>query len=71
MTIFLLLADCTICKNHDSQANEQYELLIWQMAKTEGVTEQMKAENQMEWVERITNIRNSTEERANQELREF
>ncbi len=37
----------------DTQANEQLASLIRQMANAEGVTEQMKAENQMEWVRRM------------------
>lgn len=46
----------------DAQANEQFDALITQMAKVEGVTEQFKAENQMEWVRRMNNIRNRAEE---------
>lgn len=46
----------------DTQANEQLEQLIQQMAKAEGITEQMKAENQMEWVRRMNSIRNRAEE---------
>ena len=46
----------------ETQANEQFELLIRQMANAEGVTEQMKAENQMEWVRRMNDIRSRTEE---------
>ncbi len=46
----------------DTQANEQFELLIRQMSNAEGVTEQMKAENQMEWVRRMNDIRSRTEE---------
>ena len=46
----------------DTQANEQFELLIRQMANADGVTEQMKAENQMEWVRRMNDIRSRTEE---------
>ena len=45
----------------DTQANEQFELLIRQMAKAEGVTEQMKAEDQMEWVRRTNSIRSRAE----------
>ena len=46
----------------DTQANEQLELLIGQMARAEGVSEQMKAENQMEWVRRMNSIRSRAEE---------
>ena len=46
----------------DTQANEQFELLIRQMVKAEGVTEQMKAGNQIEWVRRVNSIRSRAEE---------
>ncbi len=46
----------------DTQANEQLALLIRQMAKAEGITEQLKAEDQMEWVGRMNSIRNRAEE---------
>ena len=52
----------------DTQANEQLELLIRQLAKAEGVTEQMKAEDQMEWVRRMNSIRNRAEEIINSEM---
>lgn len=42
--------------------------LIKQMAKREGVTEKLKAENQMEWVRHMNNIRNRTIETVNNEL---
>ena len=40
----------------DTQANELFELLIRQMAKAEGITEQMKTEDQMKWVRQMNNI---------------
>lgn len=40
----------------DVSAKEMYDRLIKQMADQEGVTEQLKAENQMEWVGRMNNI---------------
>ncbi|MBP0990601.1 MAG: TnpV protein, partial [Oscillospiraceae bacterium] len=43
-------------------AEEMYEKLIRDMAKCEGVTEQLKADDQMEWVRRMNSIRNSAEE---------
>ena len=48
--------------NIDTQANEQFELLIRQMVKAEGVTNQMKAEKQMEWVRRMNSIKIRAEE---------
>lgn len=40
------------------QATEMLERLIMKMAKSEGITEQLKAENQLEWVRRMNSIRN-------------
>ena len=46
----------------DKQADEQLPLIIRQMQDAEGVTEALKAENQLEWVRRMNNIRNRAEE---------
>ena len=46
----------------DRQANEMMERLTTQMVKAEGVTEQLKAVDQMEWVRRMNGIRNRAEE---------
>lgn len=54
--------------NINREAEEMLERLIEQMTKAEGVTEQMKADNQMEWVGRMNNIRNRAEEIVNSEL---
>lgn len=42
--------------------------LVKQMAEREGVTEQLKAENQMEWVGRMNNIRSRAMEIVNAEI---
>ena len=42
--------------------------LVKQLAEKEGVTEQLKAENQMLWVARMNNIRNRVTEIVNAEL---
>ena len=52
----------------DRQANEMMERLTTQMAQREGVNEQLKAENQMEWVRRINSIRESASEIVEYEL---
>lgn len=44
------------------QAEEMFDLLVKQMAKQEGVTEQLKAQDQMIWVQRMNNIRARAEE---------
>lgn len=46
----------------EQQANEIFERLILQMAKAEGVTEQLKVADQMEWVRRMNSIRARAEE---------
>ena len=46
----------------DRQANEMLERLILQMAKSEGVTEQLKADDQMAWVAALNSIRARVEE---------
>ena len=52
----------------DRQAEEMFLRLVKQMAETEGITEQLKAEHQMEWVRRMNNIRNRAMEIVNSEL---
>ena len=46
----------------DKQAEDMFFRLVKQIAEREGVTEQLKADNQMEWVARINNIRNRATE---------
>lgn len=46
----------------NQQAEEMFSQLVKQMAQQEGITEQLKAENQMEWVKQMNNIRNQVEE---------
>lgn len=52
----------------DRQAEDMLLRLVNDMAQAEGVTEQLKAENQMEWIQRMSNIRNRAEEIVNTEL---
>ena len=52
----------------DRSAEEMYEKLIRDTAERDGVTEQLKADDQMEWVRRMNSIRNSAEEVVIQEL---
>lgn len=46
----------------DREANMMLQLLIEQMAQAQGITEQLKAENQMTWVGAMNNIRSTAEE---------
>ena len=52
----------------DRQAEEMFSRLVKQMAECEGVTEQLKAENQLEWVGKMNNIRSRAVEIIDVEL---
>ena len=51
----------------DTQASEMFYLLVKQLAEKEGITEQLKAQDQMAWVGAMNNIRNVVEEIVNAE----
>ena len=54
-----LLIQCKLyqhCAEVEHQANEMYDILIEQMKEAEGVTEELKEQNQLEWVQRMVNI---------------
>lgn len=52
----------------DSQAEAMFFQLVEQLAKQGGITEQLKAENQMEWVGQMNSVRNRATEIVNTEL---
>ena len=52
----------------DKQTEEQLALTVRQMQEAEGVTEALKAANQLEWVRRMNSIRNRAEESIKSEL---
>lgn len=52
----------------DKQAEDMFFRLVKQMAEREGVTEQLKANNQMEWVARMNNIRSRVTEIINNDI---
>lgn len=52
----------------DEQAENMFDQLVRQLAEREGVTEQLKANNQMLWVKNMNSIRNRAEEIVNHEL---
>lgn len=60
--LFSYLADI------NEQATERFDVLVKQMAEKEGLTEQLKAENQMEWVGRMNNIKARAEEMISKEI---
>ena len=60
------LYDYLLQLDHDAQ--DTFNRLVKQMAEREGVTEQLKADNQMVWVGRMNNIRQSATEIVNRDL---
>lgn len=52
----------------DEQSEDMFFRLVKQLTEKEGVTEQLKANNQMLWVKRMNSIRNRAEEIVNAEL---
>ena len=51
----------------NKQAEDMFFRLVKEIAKREGVTEKLKADNQMEWVGRMNNIRSRATEIVNKE----
>lgn len=61
----IMLMNGTILKylaNVDKTCHELFDDLIPKMAEREGVTEALKAADQMEWIRRMNNIKNRVEE---------
>ncbi len=56
------------CAEVEQQAKELYSRLVDDMSKAEGITEQLKADNQMEWVARMNNICNRATEIVSTEI---
>ena len=52
----------------DREANRMLEQLTTQMAQEQSVTEELKAQDQMLWVQRMNNIRQAVEEQIFQDL---
>lgn len=52
----------------DRQVEEMFPRLVKELAEKEGVTEAIKAENQMLWVQKMNNIRNAAMEIVSSEL---
>lgn len=67
----IMSMDCTLY-THLADINERAEdmffRLVNDMARAEGITEQLKAENQMLWVQKMNNVRNKAMEVVNEEL---
>ena len=52
----------------DVRATEMYDTLVKQLAKQEGITEKLKTENQMLWVQQMNNITNRAREIVSKEI---
>ena len=52
----------------EEQEQERFERIVEQMKRAQGITEQLKAENQMEWVVRMNNIQTCAREAVNAEV---
>ena len=52
----------------DDEAQERMDILVRQMMERQGITEELKARDQMEWVRAVNNIRNAAEEIVLKEL---
>lgn len=56
------------CADIEKQAIDMFDTLVEQMKKTEGVTEQLKEQDQLEWVQRMGNIQQRANELVCREL---
>lgn len=67
---FNLLTSCKLTAylaDIDEEATEMYDRLVEQISKQEGVTEQLKSDNQILWIKRMNIIRNRATEIVNKE----
>jgi len=56
------------CAEIDTQAQQMFTTLVSQMMKSKNITEQLKSQNQLEWVRRMNIIQNRATEIINEEL---
>lgn len=52
----------------DDEAQERMDILVCQMMEKQGITEELKARDQMAWIGAVNNIRNAAEEIVLNEL---
>ena len=70
-TFALMLMENTLTQHLidiDQQANEQIDLITSQLAQAEGVTEDLKARNQLGWIQAMNSCRTRAEEQVIREL---
>jgi ribosomal protein S6 len=66
-----LILDCKVNRylaDINKQAEQMFDTLIKQFKQAEGVTEQLKSDNQMEWVGKMNNIRQRATEIINHDI---
>ena len=66
-----LILDCKVNRylaDINNQAEEKFDTLIKQLKQAEGITEQLKADDQMEWIARMNNICQRATKIVNEEL---
>lgn len=56
------------CEEIDTQAQQMFDTIVAQMIKTENITEQLKAQNQLEWVRRMNSIYHRATEIVSREI---
>ena len=56
------------CAEIEKQARDMFDTLVEQIKEAEGITEQLKAQDQMAWVGAMNGIRNAAEEIVNAEV---
>ena len=61
-TLWIYLAEV------DEHASAMFSRLVEQLKENEGITEQLKADNQMEWIQRMNNIESRARETVYNEL---
>ena len=56
------------CADIENQAKDMFDILVEKMKEADGITEQLKEENQLEWVQRMNNIQHQANEIVCKEL---
>ncbi len=56
------------CADVENQARETFDMLVEQMKESEGITEKLKEDNPMEWIQRMGNIQERAKEIVSEEL---
>ena len=56
------------CAEIENQAQQMFDTLVEQMKQVEGITEELKEENQLEWIQKLNNICNRAEEMTINEI---